>query len=91
MAHKGRLKPLSDGLALHAAAYFHPYDYAAKVRRAHLRRCVIFFAFHIYILLIRQLNIEYFQMPANKPLACCPLPSPLPREREQVSAAGKRM
>ena len=38
-------------------------------------------------LLIRQLNIENFQMPANKPLACCPLP----REREQVSAAGKRM
>ncbi|UOO80465.1 hypothetical protein LVJ78_05575 [Uruburuella suis] len=42
-------------------------------------------------LLIRQLNIEHFQMPANKPLACCPLPSPLPREREQVSAAGKRI
>ena len=42
MAHKGRLKPLSDGLALHAAAYFHPYDYAAKLRRAHLRRRVIF-------------------------------------------------
>ena len=42
-------------------------------------------------LLIRQLNIEHFQMPANKPLVCCPLPSPLPREREQVSAAGKRM
>jgi hypothetical protein len=38
-------------------------------------------------LLIRQLNVEHFQMPANKPLACCPLP----REREQVSAAGKRM
>ena len=30
-------------------------------------------------LLIRQLNIEHFQIPANKPLACCPLPSPLPR------------
>ena len=51
MAHKGRLKPLSDGLALHAAACFHPYDYAAKVRRAHLRRCVIFFCIpHIYII-----------------------------------------
>ena len=25
-------------------------------------------------LLIRQLNIEHFQIPANKPLACCPLP-----------------
>ena len=39
-------------------------------------------------LLIRQLNIEHFRTPANKFLACCPLPSPLPREREPVSAAG---
>ena len=42
-------------------------------------------------LLIRQLNIEHFRMPANKPLAYCPLPSPLPREREQVSAVGKSL
>jgi hypothetical protein len=38
-------------------------------------------------LLIRQLNIEHFRIPANKPLACCPRP----RDREQVFAAGKRM